>query len=88
MDMRSLLSHSSSHSAAALVARTVGVALLTPLILLAGLVAVVALTAAALSRRSVQRAPAARPATARPLVLRLHPAPAESGLGSAGQRAA
>ena len=86
MDMRSLLSHSSSHSAAALVARTVGVVLLTPLILLAGIVAVVALTAAGLSHRSGQRAPARRSATARSLALRLQPLPAESGL--AGRRTA
>jgi len=86
MDMRSLLSHSSSHSAAALVARTVGVLLLTPLILLAGIVAVVALTVAGLSHRSGRRTLAPRPATARSLALRLRPLPAESGL--AGRRAA
>jgi hypothetical protein len=86
--MRSLLSHSSSHSIGALVARTLGVVLLTPLILLAGIVAVVALTAIGLSRHHGQRNPARRPAPARALVLRLKPVAVETGLAAGARRAA
>jgi hypothetical protein len=86
MDMRSLLPHSSSHSAGALVARTLGVVLLTPLIVLAGIVAVVTLTAIAVSRQPALRRPVAAPAAARALVLRLEPLPADRRLG--GRRAA
>jgi hypothetical protein len=87
--MRSLLHSSSSHSLGALVARTVGVVLLTPLILLAGIVAVVALTAISLNRHAGLQMPAARSAAvARPLVLRLEPAVAEAGLAGAARRAA
>ena len=86
--MRSLLLNSSSHSLGALVARTLGVVLLTPLILLAGIVAVVALTAIGLSRHHAHRKPARRPAAARALVLRLKPIPVETGMAGLGRRAA
>jgi hypothetical protein len=86
--MLSLLSHSSSHSIGGLLARTLGVVLLTPLILLAGIVAVVALTAIGIGRHHGQRKPARRPAAARALVLRLEPVPVETGLAGAGRRAA
>ena len=87
--MRSLLHSSSSHSLGALVARTVGVVLLTPLILLAGIAAVIALTAMSLSRHAGVQLPAARPsASARPLVLRLEPASVETGLAAVGRRVA
>jgi hypothetical protein len=62
--------------------------LLTPLILLAGIVAVVALTAIGIGRHHGQRKPARRPAAARALVLRLEPVPVETGLAGAGRRAA
>ena len=87
--MRSHLLNSSSHSLGALVARSLGVVLLTPLILLAGIVAVVALTAMSLNRHAGLQMPAARSsATARPLVLRLEPASVEAGLAGAARRAA
>jgi hypothetical protein len=86
--MLTLLSHSSSHSIGALVARTLGVVLLTPLILLAGIVAVVALTAIGISRHHGQRKPVRRPAAARALVLRLEPVSVETGLAGARRRAA
>lgn len=87
--MRSHLFTSSSHSLGALIARSVGVVLLTPLIVLAGIVAVVALTAMSLSRHAAVQMPVARSAgAARPLVLRLEPSPADAGLARAARRVA
>ena len=86
--MRSLFSHLSSRSLGAITARTVGVVLLTPLILLAGIVAVGVLAAISLSRHPALRTRAARRPAARPVMLRLEPAPAEPALGGGVRRVA
>lgn len=87
--MRSFSSPPSSRSLAVLAAWTSGVVLLTPLILLGGLIAVGALTASTLGRRIAVRAPARRqPARGPAPVLRLEVSPAESNLGVMAHRAA
>lgn len=68
---------------------TGAVVVLTPLILAAGLIAVVALTAVSLSRHAGVRMPARRRrATTLPSVLRLEASRAESSLGVIGRHAA
>jgi len=62
--MRSLLTGTSSHDLGTIVARSAGVVLLIPLVLLAGLVAIVAMAALALTRRAGILAPADRRAPA------------------------
>lgn len=86
--MRSLLTPSSTHRLSPLIVRTAGVVVLTPLILLAGLLAVAGLTAMMLSRRT-GLVPAPRrsvPALRSPL--RLEPSATESSLGVLSRRAA
>lgn len=67
-------------------ARTVAVVVLTPLVLLAGLLAVVGLTALAVGKRMSRAVPARRPAPAP--VRRLEPAAADVALGVVTRRAA
>lgn len=89
--MRSLLAGPSPHPVFVTALRTVGVLMLTPLILVAGLVAVVALTSWTLSRRLVpQRSARAQPASAAPAadVLRLEHSATEPVLQAIGSRAA
>jgi hypothetical protein len=84
--MRPPISPSSSRRLSLLAVRTAGVVLLTPLIVLAGLLAVVGLTAVMLSRRT---GPARRRSTsALRSPLRLEPSSAEASLGALDQRAA
>jgi len=88
--MRSLLAGPSPHPLFVTALRTVGVLMLTPLILVAGLVAVVALTSWTLSRRLVPQKSAPQPASAAPAadVLRLEHSATEPVLQAIGSRAA
>jgi len=86
--MRTTFPNLVAQSFGATIARTIAVVLLTPLIVVAGLCAVVAFAVMALSRRAaLALAAPQRPAGARP-ILRLEPVPAEHGVGAIGQRAA
>jgi hypothetical protein len=85
--MRSLLTDRSPHRVGVLTLRTAAVVLLTPLVLLAGLLAVVGLTAVALGKRLSHAIPARGPAP-KP-VRRLEPAAADAAaLGVVTRRAA
>jgi len=84
--MRSLLTDPSPHRVGAITARTAGVLLLTPLVRLAGVLAILVLTALAVGRRAGLAMPARRPAP-KP-VRRLEAAAADAALGVVTRRAA
>jgi hypothetical protein len=86
--MRSPFLDPSPRRLATIAARSAGVVLLTPLILLAGIVAVVALAAIGLARPALRARRIPRVAGAPAVVLRLRPAPADAALARAGRRAA
>lgn len=83
---RSVLAGQSTRRVAATVGWTAGVVLLTPLILLVGLIAVVAAPAVIVTRHIGFRFPARRQQALAP-VLHLEPSPAESSVGMISQRA-
>jgi len=68
--------------------RTAAVVLLIPVILVAGLIAVVALTAVTLSRYAAPRILPSKTASALSLVVRQEPTSSESSLAVAARRAA
>ncbi|MCA1696435.1 MAG: hypothetical protein LC749_17895 [Actinobacteria bacterium] len=87
--MRSFLPQRPTWKLSTLAAWAVGLTLLTPLILCAGLIAVVGLAGLTLARRTGGAELGRRaPAPALPSVLRLASAPAEPGLGAVSRRAA
>ncbi|MCA1682854.1 MAG: hypothetical protein LC685_02490 [Actinobacteria bacterium] len=87
--MRSFLPQPPTRRLSRLAAWAVGLTLLTPLILCAGLIAVVVLAGLTLGRRTAGAELGRRaPASALPSVLRLEPAPAEPGLVAVSRRAA
>jgi hypothetical protein len=85
--MRSPFTAHQPHLLGTLTARTAGVVLLTPLVLLAGLLAIVVLTVLSVAKRMSRttihiRTPAPKP------VRRLEPAAADAALGVVSRRAA